>query len=60
MRAIGWNMWKVLACFSSFAWLGSLAFSQESAATAQVTSAENQRGGRELKGMNLFNGAINA
>lgn len=49
MRAIGWNIWKGFACFSSFAWLGSLAFSQESTATAQVASAKNQRGGRAEK-----------
>lgn len=30
MRAIGWNIWKGFACFSSSARLGTLACSQES------------------------------
>lgn len=55
MRSIGWNIWKGFACFSSSARLGTLAFSQESTAIPQVTSAENQRGGRERTGVQLLN-----
>lgn len=50
MRAAGQDIWKGFACFSSFGRLGSLASSQERAASAQVTSSENQRNGKELKG----------
>lgn len=59
MRAIGRNIWKGFACFSSSARLGTLAYCQESTAIPRVTSAENQRGGREGNGMQLLNGTVN-
>lgn len=60
MSAIGWNIWKGFACFSSSARLGTLARSQESTAIPQVTLAENQRGGREgCMCTQLLNGTVN-